>query len=420
MKRALAVLLTVVLAAGMTGCGKESAPTAEETSQAQETEETSQAQETEAPASEEAEAAGELSGDPIKIGLTTVLTGDRSLEGEYASNAVDIIVDEINAAGGVLGRPLEIVVEDALGTDVGAVNAYRKLASDEEIVAIIGPDSSNDGMAQSPSAKEFGILTTAQGSSPTLRDMCNDDNPWLFQLRACDETLCKALIQYAVEDLGLSKFAILHDTETSSADQANLFAEALKTYDIEPLVTVPFTTGTKDFSSQIAQVQNSGAEAVIGAAFQTEAAILITQIRSMGMDVPILGSNAFADPVTIQLAGKATDDVYCASAWVPNTPNPKGNAFSAKYQEKYGDECGKAAAQIYDHVSVICEAIEIANSTDREAVRDAMNTIESYQGAITKYDCRTNGDCGRGGLLVKVKDGKADIIAEITSEKIIE
>ena len=120
---------------------------------------------------------------PIKIGLTTVLTGDRSLEGEYAINAAKIIQQEINDAGGVLGRPIEIVVEDALGTDVGAVNAYRKLASDPEIVAIIGTDNSNENIAISSTVLEFQIPTTAQGSNPRLRDICNNDNPWLFQPR---------------------------------------------------------------------------------------------------------------------------------------------------------------------------------------------------------------------------------------------
>ena len=415
MKKMLAVTLAVLMAGIVAGCGtKTESSAAAETETAavkSEASDTEQAQESQEPSA---------SGDPIRIGLTTVLTGDRSLEGEYASNAAKIITEEINTQGGVLGRPIEIVIEDALGTDVGAVNAYRKLASDDSIVAIVGPDSSNDGMAQSPSALEFKILTTAQGSSPTLKNMCNNDNPYLFQLRACDDTLCAALIKYSVEELGIKSYAVMHDTETSSADQARLFTEALKSYGIEPVVTVPFTTGTKDFSSHIAQVQASGADAIIGAAFQTEAAILIQQIRSLGIEAPILGSNGFADPVTIQLAGELNDNVYCASAWVPNTPNPKGAALAEKYKELYGDDCGKAAAQIYDHISVICEAITLAGSTDREAVREAMNTIGDYQGAITKYDCRTNGDWGRGGLLVKVVKGKAEIISEITSEKVIE
>lgn len=208
--------------------------------------------------------------------------------------------------------------------------------------------------------------------------------------------------------------------ETSSADQARLFTEALAKYNIKPVIDIPFTTGTKDFTSHITQLQKAAPDAIIGACFQAEAAILIQQIRAIGMkDIPIFGSNAFADPVTIRLAGDAVNGVYCASAWVPTTPNPKGAALAKKYKELFKEDCGKAAAQVYDHVSIICEAIKRAGSTDREKVKAAFNTIDNYQGAITNYDIRTNGDAGRGGLLVKVEKQVAVVLEPITSEKVI-
>lgn len=390
MKKIIAVLLVASMSIGITACGK-AVPTQE----------------------------GDASKKPIKIGLTTVLTGDRSLEGEYAKNGAKIIQQEINDAGGVLGRPIEIVIQDALGTDVGAVNAFRKLANDPEVVAIIGSDSSNDNMAVSPAALELKIPTTAQGSSPKLRDMANN-NPYLFQLRACDQTLIESLIRYTVEKAGYKKIAIIHDTETSSTDQARIAKETLAKLGLEPVIIVPFTTGTKDFTSHITQIQKSGADAIFGGAFQAEAAMIVQQIRSLGMkDMPIFGSNAFADPVTIRLAGDAVNGVYCAAAWVPNTPNPKGNAFAKKYKELYKQDCGKAAAQIYDHVSIIVEAIKRAGAVDRAKVRDAMNTIDNFDGAITRYDIRTNGDAGRGGLLVKVENQIPTVLEAITSEKVI-
>lgn len=390
MKKILAICIAASMTVGITGC-KQSTPTQ----------------------------GGDTAKKPIKIGLTTVLTGDRSLEGEYASNAAKIVQKEINDAGGVLGRPIEIVIQDALGTDVGAVNAYRKLANDPEMVAIIGSDSSNDNMAVSPAALELKIPTTAQGSSPKLRDMANG-NPYLFQLRACDTTLIESLMKYAVEKGKYKKFAIIHDTETSSTDQARLAKEMLAKYGLEPVVVVPFTTGTKDFTSHITQLQKSGAEAVFAGAFQAEAAILLQQMRALGMkNTPVFGSNAFADPVTIRLAGDAVNGVYCAAAWVPNTPNPKGAAFAKKYKELYKQDCGKAAAQVYDHVSVIVEAIKRAGTTDRAKVRDAFNTIDNFDGAITRYDIRTNGDGGRGGLLVRVDNQVPTVLEPITSEKVI-
>jgi branched-chain amino acid transport system substrate-binding protein len=411
MKRIVALLLVGLMVFSLFGCSKKAAETTTDTQK----EDTNAAETTK----EADNTSGKTSGDPIKIGLTTVLTGDRALEGEYASNAAKIVQDEINEAGGVLGRPIEVVIEDALGTDVGAVNAFRKLAADKEITAIIGSDSSNDNMAISSSVLEAKILTTAQGSSPKLRDICDNDNPYLFQLRASDQTLCAALIKYAVEKQGLKSFAIIHDTETASQDQARLFTEALATYGLKPVITVPFTTGTKDFSSHLAQVQAAKPDAIIGAMFHTEGAILLQQIRSLGIELPFFGSNVFGDPITLQLAGEAMNDVYSAAPWVPNTPNPIGAAFAKKYKELYGVECAKSAAQIYDHVKVICEAIKIAGSTDRQAVRDAMQTINHYEGAITVYDMRTNGDCGRGGLIVQIKDLVPTIIEELYSEKVI-
>lgn len=408
MKKRVALLLAAALLLGAAGCGaKEEAAVKEETPAAEEKPEAEEAgSETAGPA-----------GEPIKIGFTTVLTGDRSLEGEYGSNAAALVEEEINAAGGVLGRPIEIVIEDALGTDVGAVNAYRKLAADSDIVAIIGSDSSNDNIAISGSVLEAKIPTIAQGSSPKLTAVCDDENPYMFQIRTSDSTLCEALIKYAVEEKGLKTFAVIHDTESASSDQARLFTEALAKYEIEPTVVVPFTTGTKDFSSHLVQIQNTQPDAVIAAMFHTEAAIVVQQMRAMGMEMPIFGSNAFGDPITIGLAGEYMNNVFSVTGWVPNTPNEKGAAFSKKYTDTYGDECAMSAAKIYDMVYVICEAIERAGSTDREAVRDAMTTIDGYEGAITVYDCRTNGACGRGGLVVEVVDKVPTIREDVYAEK---
>lgn len=355
--------------------------------------------------------------ETIKIGLTTVLTGDRSLEGQYATNAAKIIEKEINDAGGVLGKKIQIIIEDALGTDVGAVNAYKKLASNNDIVAIIGTDSSNDNIAISASALEAKIPTTGQGSSPTLTKIANEENPYLFQLRASDKTLCAALMKFAVEDKKVKSFALMYDTETASSDQAKLFKAALATFGITPAVEVPFTTGTKDFSSHLAKIKESGAEGIVVASFHTEGAIFLQQKKALGMDNPVFGSNAFGDPVTIGLAGDAINGVFSVTAWVPNTTNTKGAEFSKKYTELYNQACAKTAAQIYDHVSVLVEGIKRAGTTDREKVREALSTIDAYEGAITMYDLRTNGDCGRGGLIVEVVNGVPTIIQELYNEK---
>lgn len=354
-------------------------------------------------------------GNTIKIGLTVPLSGDRASEGSYATNALELVVEEINSAGGVLGKDIEVVVQDTTGTDVGATNAYLKLAADDDIVAIIGSDNSNDNIAIAASAEASQILTTTQGSSPTLQETC-EAGEWLFQLRACDSTLCAALMDYAVNEMGSKSFTIIHDTETASADQARLFQEGIEANGGTVDDVIPFTNGTKDFTAQLSQAMQSDSDALVVACLQTEAAILIQQAKALGIEKPIYGSNAFGDPVTVDLAGESINDAYSITAWVPDSPNEMGAEFSEKYEETYDEACAKAAAQIRDHIYVICEAIETAGSTDRTEVRDAMLTLTNYEGAITTYDCSLKGNCGKGGLIVQVKDLIPTVVEEITTK----
>ena len=353
--------------------------------------------------------------DVVKLGLTVPLSGDRATEGSYATNALEIVVDEINEAGGVLGKELVVEVQDTTGTDVGATNAYLKLAADDDIVAIIGSDNSNDNIAIAGSVADAEIMTTTQGSSPTLQATC-EENEWMFQLRACDSSLCGALMSYAYNEIGAKSFTVIHDTETASADQARLFTEAIEALGGTVDGDISFTNGTKDFTAQLTQAMQNDSDALVVACLQTEAAILIQQARAMGIESPVFGSNAFSDPVAIDLAGEAINGAYSITAWVPNTPNELGAAFSQKYEETFDESCAKAAAQIRDHIYIICQAIENAGSTDRAAVRDAMLELTDYQGAITTYDCSLRGNCGKGGLVVQVQDLVPTIIEEIVTE----
>lgn len=352
--------------------------------------------------------------EAIKIGITCSMTGDRALEGWYTERAVEMFLEEINANGGVLGQNLEVVIEDSKGNSTDAVTAWKKLAADENVVAIIGADSSNDNLAVADLALENQRVTTAQGSSPTLRDTCFN-NPWLFQIRTCDEALCYALADYAVAQ-GYTKFAVVNETESSSVDQAGLFISALAVHGIEPVITTSFATGTKDMTAQLAQIVNAGADCIMAASFQDTAAVLLTNMEAMEIELPVFGSNAYTDPVTISLAGSAAEGTMAGTHWAPTTPREKGSAFAQAFEARYKEPCGKSAAQIYDHLSLLCEAINRAGSTDQQAVADAMRSITDYVGVMTDYNCSKNGDCGRGGLLAVVQNGEVVIVDDIITK----
>ncbi|MHB1314717.1 MAG: ABC transporter substrate-binding protein [Christensenellales bacterium] len=351
---------------------------------------------------------------PIKLGCVASLTGDKATQGEYAKNSAKIALEEINGAGGVLGRMVEVVFEDDLGTDAGGVNAFNKLASDDEIVAVVGPGYSTISLAMDADVEKAKILTTALGSNDKLGYL---GNPWMYQMRTSDSVQVSAGTRYAVEKLGLKTWAIIHDTETASAGQAEVTIKTLAEYGITPKVVVSYTSGTQDFTSHLLQIQQADVEAVFGAGLAVEDALIMTQYRMMGIDAVFVGSNGYSSAQTISLAGEEVmNGVYSATHFVPETPLPKGKAYAEKYFKATGVIADAAGALVYDHIYLLTEAIKRAGNTDRTAVRDAFLTIQDYEGAVTVYSVKAEGSGGTGALVVQ-NDGKTKKILELITVK---
>lgn len=384
MKKITALLLALVLVVGLAGC-------------------------TSAPAS-----TGNTSneGEVIYIGMLASLTGGYATQGEYAKNSAQIAVDEINEAGGVLGKKIEVIIEDDLGTDEGAINAYNKLASNDKIVGIIGSGYSTLNLAVNSAVERAEILTTSQGSNDKLGTL---NNPWHFQMRTADSIQVTAGIRYAVEELGLENWAIINATDAASVGQAEVTAKTLEEYGITPKLTLSYNEGTQDFTSQLVQIQNAGVDAIFSAGNAVEGALLMTQYRQLGIDAVVVGSNAYSSAQMLELAGdEVMNGVYSATHYTPETPRERGAAYTKAYFDKTGVVADAAGALVYDHVYLIAEAVERAGSTDRTAVRDAFLTIENFDGAVTDYTVVSEGSCGTSAMIVQNENGGKKVIDTIS------
>ncbi|MGI6004027.1 MAG: ABC transporter substrate-binding protein [Christensenellales bacterium] len=400
MKRALTILLAVALVLAIAGCGNGGADPSPPP------------QSPGAPVT--SPDGGGAPAEPIKIGMLAAMTGDRALQGEFAKNSIEIALEEINDAGGILGRPVEVVIEDDLGTDAGAVNAYNRLASQDDIVAIIGSNYSTLSLAYDADVRKAEILTTAQGSNTRLGQL---GNPWHYQLRVSDEIQVTASVQYMVDNLGLTKWAVINDTETASSGQAETAVAALKSYGIEPEEWVTYTGGTQDFTAQLTRIRQADVQAVYAAGVNPEIALLTVQYREMGLTAEIMGSNGFSSTQMRETAGyDVSSGIYSATHYVPDTPFEKGRALAEKYLERYGVAQDAAGALAYDHVYMICEAITRAGSTDRTEVRDAFLTIKDYEGAVTIYKVRNDGCSGTSSLILRNDGEDTELLDVVTVE----
>ncbi|WFA10140.1 ABC transporter substrate-binding protein [Tissierella sp. Yu-01] len=371
MKKLTALLLALVLVVGLVGCTSE--PTSSGNSSNEE--------------------------DVIYIGMLASLTGGYATQGEYAKHSAEIAVEEINEAGGVLGKKIEVIIEDDLGTDEGAINAYNKLASNDGIVGIIGSGYSTLNLAVNSAAERAEILTTAQGSNDKLGYL---NNPWHFQMRTADSVQVTAGIRYAVEELGVKNWAILNATDAASVGQAEVTKATLGEYGITPKLELSYNEGTQDFTSHLVQIQEAGVDAIFSAGNAVEGALLMTQYKQLGLDAIVIGSNAYSSAQMLELAGaEVMEGIYSATHYTPETPRERGAAYTQAYFDKTGVVADAAGALVYDHVYLIAEAVEKAGSTDRTEVRDAFLTIENFDGAVTDYTVTTEGGSGTSAMLVQ-------------------
>jgi branched-chain amino acid transport system substrate-binding protein len=353
--------------------------------------------------------AGDDKSAPIKIGVVTSLTGERALTGQYTKNGVLLAIDDINSQGGINGRKLEAVFEDDNGNDAGAVNAYNKL-SGSGVAVILGPIFSNMDLAMSPSIKKAEIPTMVMGSS---NDIAKQKNPWMFQVRTADAISATALAKYASNQLKLKKIAILHETDNFASGAAAVAKKTLEDLGQPPVLVESYNGGDKDFTPVLAKIKASGADGMLVWSQQVEAGLIMKQIKSLDLNIPLIGSNSYITKIAIDLAKENAEGVYSVADYVPTTPVAKGADFAKRYKAKYNMDSEFNSAMNYDAVSVAAEALKKAGSTDKNAVRQALAAIKDYVGVSTTYTFDENNVGGTSVWIVQTKNGVPQVIESV-------
>ncbi|MDR3562266.1 MAG: ABC transporter substrate-binding protein [Negativicutes bacterium] len=353
--------------------------------------------------------AGDDKNAPIKIGVVTSLTGERALTGQYTKNGVLLAIEDINGAGGINGRKLEAVFEDDNGNDAGAVNAYNKL-SGSGVSVILGPIYSNMDLAISPSIKKAEIPTLVMGSS---NDLAKQKNPWMFQARTADAISATAIAKYAAGQLKLKKIAILHETDNFASGAAAVAKKALEDMGQPPVLVESYNGGDKDFTPVLAKIKASGAEGVLAWSQQVEAGLIMKQMKSLDLNVALIGSNSYITKIAIDLAKENAENVYSVADYVTTTPVPKGQDFAKRYKAKYNIDSEFNSAMNYDAISLAAEALKKAGSTDKNAIRQAMAAIKDFVGVSTTYTFDENNVGGTSVLIVQTKNGVPQVIEAI-------
>ncbi len=340
--------------------------------------------------------------DPIKIGMVAPLTGPAAESGRFQTQGAKLAVDEINKAGGVLGRPLELTIEDDQTTNPGVVLAFSKLAGNGEFVGFIGSIRSTQLHAMAPDALKLGKPVMIGGTDPALTHM---GNPWFFRCRPNDIYSARVIADYGAKVLGKKKWAIVHSTDAFGTNGMKNLTEALKGMAIEAVLTQGYPNNSQDFTPVALAVKQSGAE-VMGSymTFEPDQGIFAKQLRQLGVSLTWVGSPTTVTTTALKLAGAALYGSYAVVDFNRES-SAAAKTFAAKYEAAYKSAPDIFASWTYDAVSVLARAIADAKGTEPEKLRQAILAIKGYEGAEGTYNFDANGDGLHGYNIVRNNNG---------------
>jgi branched-chain amino acid transport system substrate-binding protein len=336
--------------------------------------------------------------EPIKIGMVAPLSGPAAESGGFQTSGAKLAVAEINKAGGVLGRPLELTIEDDQTTNPGIVLAFSRLASNHEFVAFLGSIRSTQVHAIAPDVLKVGKPVMIGGTDPQLTHI---GNPWLFRCRPNDIYSARVIADYGAKTLGKKKWAIVHSTDAFGTNGMKNLTEALKGMGIEPVLIQGYANNSQDFTPVALAVKQSGAE-VMGTymTFEPDQAIFAKQLRQLGVQLAWVGSPTTATTTALKLAGSALYGSYAVVDFNRDA-SEAAKAFAARYEAAYKSAPDIFGSWSYDAVNVLARAIGAANSTEPDKIREALLAIKGFEGAEGTYTFDANGDGLHGYNIVR-------------------
>jgi branched-chain amino acid transport system substrate-binding protein len=349
--------------------------------------------------------------DTIKIGLTAEMTGPNAESGAYQVNGAKLALDEINKAGGVLGKQLELQVEDTQSNNNGAVNALSRLAAAGGITAIVGPVRSTQIQAMAPTLTRMGVPMLIGGTDPGLTKA---GNPWLFRARPNDGYSAKVIADFGVNTLGKKKWAIVHATDAFGTGGKNALVDALKALGAQPVLVQGFTSNTQDFTPVILAIKQAGAD-IIGTYIPNspDVGIFSKQLRQLGVNVPWVGSPSVATATAMKLGQEALFGTYAIADFTPGA-NTEAQTYAAKYKERFNVDPDFYSSWAYDAVHLIANAVKATNSTKPEDLKKAFLSTSGWKGVEGTYHFDKNGDGLHGYNIVKNDAGKITFVKNIS------
>jgi branched-chain amino acid transport system substrate-binding protein len=341
--------------------------------------------------------------DEIKVGEFASLTGGSASFGQSSHKGTALAVDEINKAGGVLGKKIHLFTEDDQSQSGQPATIVRKLISSDKVIAVLGEVASSKSLEAAPICQQNKIpMISPASTNPKVTEV----GDFIFRICFIDPFQGTVMAKFAISK-GWKKVAVLTDVKQDySVGLAQFFKEGIAKNGGEIVKEQSYSSGDKDFKAQLTSIKASHPDAIFVPGYYAEVALIARQARQLGIKAPLLGGDGWVGESLLPVGGPALEGCYFSCHFSADDKSPVVQNFVSKYKAKYGNTPDDMAALGYDSAMILADAIKRAGTTDEPALRDAIAATKDFKavtGTITLDDKR---NATKPAVILAIKDGK--------------
>ncbi len=355
-------------------------------------------------------AAGEPA--PIKVGLFASLTGKEAAFGQATRKGVELAVEELNAAGGVLGRRLELVIEDNQSKAGESATIAKKLIARDKVVALIGEVASSRSLEAAPIAQQSRVpMISPSSTNPKVTEIGN----YVFRVCFIDPFQGVVMAKFARQSLKLQRVALLTSVSSAySVGLAKYFREHFTAAGGTIALEQKYSEGDKDFKAQLTAIKAAGVEGIFVPGYYTEAALICKQARELGLKLPLFGGDGWEAPQLLEIGGEAVEGTYYSTHYSSEDRSPSVQGFVERFKRRWnGDAPDAMAALGHDAVLVLADGLRRAGGTEGPKLRDALAATRNVSGATGQTTLDAQRNATKSAVVITVKQGRFAFVESV-------
>jgi branched-chain amino acid transport system substrate-binding protein len=340
----------------------------------------------------------------IVIGYYGDLSGRTSNFGQSTKEGVLMAADEINKAGGINGRQVQILSEDDEGRPEKAATVVTKLIDQDKVVALLGEVASGNTLAAAPKAQSAKIpMISPSSTNPTVTQV----GDYIFRVCFIDPFQGEVMAKFAANTLKAKKAAIMQDFNSPySRGLTEFFEASFKKLGGTIVDKQSYTQGDRDYKGQLTAIRSASPDVIYVPGYYGEVGVIAKQAQQLGIKSPMLGGDGWDATQLWELGGDALNGDFISNHYSIDDPSPAIQKFVAEYQGRYNKKPDALAALGYDAMKVLAEGIKTAGTTDGPKLRDAIAATKNFAGVTGAITLDAQRNAVKPAVVLKLQDGK--------------